>query len=92
MSVTRADTQKWNTELESMIGGAASEEEAAALSALHGQLSPFFDRPETFRTMLSKIQRTMMSADIEEELTSSTFNNIQEIEALLPEGVKVTTV
>lgn len=91
MAVTHADTAQWTDELERMIAS-SSPEEAAALTALKSELDPYFDRPEIFNTLLSKIQRRVMSADVEEELSSRTFTDLSEVEALLPEGVTVSTI
>ena len=92
MTVTKAETKAWTEELSAMIANTTDEKEMQALTALQGQLLPFFDHPASFKTMLSKIQRSMMSADIENELTSRTFNDVSVVEALLPDGVKVTSL
>lgn len=91
MAVTQTDTSAWSAELDRMIETAAPGD-VEALVQLKGALDPYFDKPQEFNTLLSKIQRTIVSSDVEEELTTRTFTDLSEVEAMLPAGVTVSTL
>lgn len=91
MAVTHEDTKSWAEELDRLVEQSDSTD-VEALSQLKSALTPYFDKPEEFNTLLSKIQRTVVDASVEDELTSRTFSDLSEVEALLPAGVKVTTL
>ncbi|MGL5928510.1 MAG: hypothetical protein ACRCY8_06205 [Dermatophilaceae bacterium] len=89
MTVTHEDTKSWADELDRLIEH-SDPNDVEALSQLKGALDPYFDKPETFNTLLSKIQRSVVSSSVEEQLTSRTFSDLSEVEAMLPAGVSVS--
>ncbi|MCP9958889.1 MULTISPECIES: hypothetical protein [Streptomyces] len=75
-----------------MAGDVTDPAGRAALESLSSALEPYFETPEYFRSILGKIAMAMIDADTEEQITSRTFDNIDEFKAVLPEGVVVTTL
>lgn len=92
MSITTVETTVWKNELAAMAGDVTDPAGRAALESLSSALEPYFETPEYFRSILGKIAMAMIDADTEEQITSRTFDSIDEFKAALPEGVVVTTL
>ncbi|MBL3670996.1 hypothetical protein JL475_34650 [Streptomyces sp. M2CJ-2] len=92
MSITTKDVTGWQQDLDSMIGDVTDASARTALESLRSALEPYFEKPEYFRSVLSKIQKTILTADVESEITSHSFADIEELKAMLPDDVAVTTI
>jgi len=91
-AITEETTAAWKAELAEILSETTDPESREALSALTSALSPYFDRPERFATVLGKIQMLVVNSQAQGDLMASSFGSVEEIAERLPEGVSVTVV
>lgn len=79
----------WKEELSALVASAKTEEEIVALSAFEKALSPYLDKPGALRTLLGKIQASVITGTLDAIMVEGEFKNLDELKAILSNDMNV---
>lgn len=83
------DVQSWKNDLNRLLASAQTDEDRVALEAFARAVQPALDDPRKLQTMLSKIQRRILSGEVQDALDGGEFSTLDEIVAIMPADVAV---